>query len=174
MAAKTSNVFYTAFKTPWGWFTLASSNTHIIRTILPLPRLSTAKDLLLKDLPHAQLRTDLLPSFQKQIIEYFNCPTTNLTPPLPLAIDHFTPFARKILTACRIIPPGHTTTYARLASSAGRPKAARTAGSALAKNPLPLIIPCHRVILSSGQIGPFSPYGPKDMKQKLIDHEKTT
>jgi len=74
----------------------------------------------------------------------------------PLA-DHGAPFMRKVREKMRKIPWGHALTYQELAAKAGSPKASRAVGQACARNPLPLIIPCHRVLAENG-IGGFG-YG---------------
>ncbi|MHC5003440.1 MAG: methylated-DNA--[protein]-cysteine S-methyltransferase [Planctomycetota bacterium] len=67
-----------------------------------------------------------------------------------------TRFQRECWAACRHIPRGETRTYAQLAELAGSPGAARAAGQAMRHNPLPVIIPCHRVIAGHGRLGGFS------------------
>jgi len=66
-----------------------------------------------------------------------------------------TPFQRACWDACRRIPRGETRTYAWLASAAGSAKAVRAAGQAMRRNPLPVVVPCHRVIASGGKIGGY-------------------
>lgn len=73
-------------------------------------------------------------------------------PDLPLLLDGLTPFSRDVLTALRDkVPHGQFTTYAGLAALAGRPGAARGVGQIMARNPWPLVIPCHRVLGGSGR-----------------------
>jgi methylated-DNA-[protein]-cysteine S-methyltransferase len=66
------------------------------------------------------------------------------------------PFTRRARTVLREIKMGHTCSYAELAAAAGSPGAARAAGSACATNPLPLFIPCHRVLAAGGKLGGYS------------------
>ena len=75
-------------------------------------------------------------------------------PPLDLAGG--TPFQRKVWDALRQIPSGQTESYGRLAAALGAPKAARAVGGACGANPIPLLIPCHRVVPSGGGLGGFS------------------
>lgn len=77
----------------------------------------------------------------------------------------FTSFQRKVLREMRKIPYGETSTYGELASKAGHPKAFRAVGSVCAMNPLPIIIPCHRVLSSSG-LGGYS--GGLEVKKHLL------
>lgn len=87
------------------------------------------------------------------------------------------PFYRACWRACREIPAGQTRSYAELAEAAGRPGAARAAGQAMRHNPLPVIIPCHRVVASDGRLHGFSgsadPDGPQlALKRWLLQHER--
>ncbi len=78
-------------------------------------------------------------------------------------------FQRAVLKAVAAIPPGQTLTYGQVARKIGKPKAARAVGAALAKNPFPLVIPCHRVVAAKG-LGGYS-CGP-DLKRRLLDLDK--
>ena len=86
----------------------------------------------------------------------------------PVHLEGITSFERDVLKATRRIPKGHVTTYSALAAQIGRPCAARAVGNALAKNPIPLFVPCHRVIRKGG-IGGFS--CGLDVKVKLLELE---
>jgi len=79
------------------------------------------------------------------------------------------PFARKVLTETASIPYGEVRSYREVAESIGRPLAFRATGSALARNPLPILIPCHRVVKSDGMLGGFG--GGIDLKKKLLNLE---
>lgn len=80
-----------------------------------------------------------------------------------------TAFQRKVWKATAKIPYGETRTYAQIAKMIGHPKAVRAVGTALSKNPVCVLVPCHRVVPSAGGIGNYA-YG-KAMKQWLLDHE---
>ncbi|MEK7468545.1 MAG: MGMT family protein [Planctomycetota bacterium] len=67
--------------------------------------------------------------------------------------------------------PGETLSYADLAARAGRPGAARAVGNALRKNPVPVLVPCHRVLATGGKIGGFSAPGGTDTKRRLLSLE---
>lgn len=79
-------------------------------------------------------------------------------------------FQKKVLKAVSLIPYGETRTYSDIANKIGHPKACRAVGQALANNPFPLIIPCHRVIRSNGDIGNYQ--AGKRMKKFLLELEK--
>ena len=72
------------------------------------------------------------------------------------------------MTACRKIEFGQRITYSGLAKKAGSPASSRAAGNALAKNPMPLVIPCHRVIRTDGQMGGFSAPGGISYKKRML------
>lgn len=80
-------------------------------------------------------------------------------------LEGMTPFERNVLETIYRIPAGKTMTYAEVARAAGKPKAARAVGNVMAKNPIAIILPCHR-ILASGGMGGYG--GGLDMKVKLL------
>ena len=88
-----------------------------------------------------------------------------------LNLNRLTPFRRLVTQACRNIPIGSTASYAELAKRAGSPGAARAVGSTMANNPWPIIVPCHRVFASGGQIGGYSAPGGLSSKRELIERE---
>lgn len=87
---------------------------------------------------------------------------------LPLDLSGASELDRKIYRALQATPPGRTTTYGALAKEVGSPGAARVVGRAMATNPLPLLVPCHRVLASGGRAGGFSAYGGLVTKEKLL------
>jgi methylated-DNA-[protein]-cysteine S-methyltransferase len=84
-------------------------------------------------------------------------------------ISNLTPFEQAALRAAARIPPGEVRSYAWVATQIGRPKAARAVGRVMARNPLPLLFPCHRVVDSSGELHDYF-YG-LEMKAKLLQME---
>ena len=101
---------------------------------------------------------------------YFSGEITDFTDTLDLS--GATPFQREIWQTARLIPYGKTRSYAWVAAKTGSPKAARAVGQALGKNPLPVIIPCHRVVAANGGIGGFS--GGIEVKRFLLALEGAT
>ncbi|TWT76585.1 Methylated-DNA--protein-cysteine methyltransferase [Planctomycetes bacterium CA13] len=83
----------------------------------------------------------------------------------------WTPFTASVYKQCRKIPSGATISYKELADRAGNPRASRAVGSAMARNRIPIVIPCHRVISSSGALCGFSAPGGLRTKQFLLDLE---
>lgn len=166
---------YTIFSTAWGYFGLAADKKGLRRTILPCENRKTVEKCLLADLESPQFDKNLLKPLQKQIIAYFAgkrsfCPPSSVL--CPLNLSDLSPFARKVLGACMKIPAGKAVSYSQLAGMISKPRASRAVGSALARNPIPLIIPCHRVIHSDGSPGNFSAFGGTNTKKKLLALEK--
>jgi len=87
---------------------------------------------------------------------------------LKLDLSSFTPFTKKIYAALRNVKPGKVVTYGELATKAGSPNAARAVGRAMATNPMPIIIPCHRVVASNGTLCGFSAPGGLKLKRSLL------
>jgi len=123
----------------------------------------------LGDLEHD---TGFFKPLQKQIMDYFEGSCVNFAPGLPIVLDGCTRFARDVLTTCRAVRFGQTASYLELAAELGQLDAVRAVGGALAKNPLPLIIPCHRIIRSDGKIGGFSTPGGIAIKKRLLQLEQ--
>ncbi|GAA3035900.1 methylated-DNA--[protein]-cysteine S-methyltransferase [Actinokineospora globicatena] len=90
---------------------------------------------------------------------------------VPVDLRVLTAFERDVLTATRAIPTGQTRPYAWVARAIGRPKAVRAVGTALGNNPVPLLIPCHRVTRSDGNLGQYV-FG-ADTKERLLRAEET-
>ncbi len=91
---------------------------------------------------------------------------------VPLNDSQFTPFQRAVYAACRSIPIGETRTYGELAKLAGSERAARAVGRCMALNPWPLLVPCHRVLPSTGKLGKYSGSGGASTKGWLLSHEQ--
>ena len=85
-------------------------------------------------------------------------------------LSRLTPFQRRVLEKVQEIPAGEVRSYRWIAKGIGTERAARAVGTALAKNPIPLLIPCHRVVRSDGRLGEYSGGGPS-VKAKLLAFE---
>ena len=86
-----------------------------------------------------------------------------------LALERYSEFQRKVLVAEHGVPRGRVSTYGRIAKSLGMPRAARAVGNGLARNPFPVIIPCHRTIRANGRLGGYQ--GGLNMKRALLEME---
>jgi methylated-DNA-[protein]-cysteine S-methyltransferase len=104
---------------------------------------------------------------REQLREYFGQHRTAFT--LPVDLFGVTPFTRDVLRATVNVPFGEVRTYQGIASAIGRPSASRAVGNALGRNPVPVIVPCHRVVRSDGSMGWYT--GGAHIKERLLDIE---
>ena len=158
-------LFTISAPTAIGRFRLIASARGLRRVCWPKSKPPATLNLLaISKAPPATVR--LLKATAAQLADYFLGRKVRFRAPLDLTL--LTPFARKVLTALARLPYGRTITYGQLAKRIGAPNAARAVGSVLARNPLPLIIPCHRVLTCTGGLGGFSaPAGP-NLKRRLL------
>jgi methylated-DNA-[protein]-cysteine S-methyltransferase len=163
-------------ETSWGYFGLAGTENTLCRTCLPVDTPALARQVLLEGLnttpDQLPCQPDLLSSLQSRILAYFNGRSADFSTGIAFGLGKMGSFDRTVLEACAKIPFGRTLTYAQLARTIGHPSAARAVGNALARNPIPLIIPCHRVLRSDGALGGFSAIGSTALKQRLLDFEQ--
>ena len=164
---------YIIFRTKWGYFGLAGTDSGLCRTYLPMPERGKIESRILKNLPEAKFDKSYFKNLQEKILAYFDGENINFGADIPVTLNGFRGFSRRVLTVCRDIKFGQKTTYAGLAKKAGGPNAGRAVGNALARNPLPLIIPCHRIIRSDGNLGGFSAPGGINLKKRLLMHEQS-
>jgi len=168
---------YAVFRTKWGYFGLAGTSKAVHRTCLPVAHRQVAEQALLLGLGPAagdiRFHRGFLPDLQERIVAYFEGENIDFRIDPPLALDHATTFGKKVLRVCRAIPLGGTTTYRDLARQVGCPGAARAVGGVMAANPIPLIIPCHRVLRTDGDLGGFSAPGGIATKQRMLRHEQS-
>ena len=146
---------------PIGKLTLVSSDTGI-RAVLFENHGSPEEYAEAKE----SKKHPLLLQCEKELAEYFKGKRTHFTVPL---VPQGTAFREKVWTALTAIPYGKTESYSQQAARIGSPKSARAVGSANGKNPMPIIVPCHRVIASSGRLGGYA--GGVDIKRKLLEIE---
>jgi methylated-DNA-[protein]-cysteine S-methyltransferase len=165
---------YVIFETKWGFFGLLADNKGVLRTVLPTENYKTVKKYLLVGMfQPAKEDKALYPELQKAVRDYYKgCYVDFEKMSLSITYSRFSNFALKVVKVCIEVPIGKTVTYSQLAKRAGFPKAARAVGNVLAKNPLPLLVPCHRVIRADGEIGNFSAPGGSKTKKKMLEHEK--
>lgn len=165
---------YTIFKTKWGFFGLLANERELLRTVLPMNSFKqTKKYLLVGMFRGASEDKELYFELQKAIKDYYNSSYVDFKKPhFSMSLPKSSSLACKVVKVCKAIPLGKTITYSQLAKKAGFPKAARAVGSVLAKNPLPLIVPCHRVVRADGKIGNFSAPGGSKTKKKMLEQEK--
>ncbi len=167
---------HTIFKTRWGHFGFICRDDSVCRSLLPVRDRATAGEALLAGHASPALEVpyekDLCQSLQQRIIAYFEGDNVDFSTDPAVDLAGFSAFQQAVLAACRRIDPGRTRTYGELAADAGHAKAARAVGGAMAHNPVPLIIPCHRVVQASGGLGGFSAIGGTTLKQRMLRHER--
>ena len=123
----------------------------------------------LDPLAHAERAPGALEPVMRQLRAYFSGRRARFD--LPLDMGRLTPFQRTVLQTARTIPPGAVWTYAQVARAIGRPRASRAVGQALSRNPIPIVIPCHRVIGSDGGLHGYSAPGGLESKRWPLQFE---
>jgi methylated-DNA-[protein]-cysteine S-methyltransferase len=151
------------FKTAWGFCGIVAGPRGLRATYLPQTDRIQIERLIRRDYPESRRDASLLPKLVRSISAYFEGQPVRFSN-VRMDFSGLTEFRRRVLEACRKIPRGKTATYADLARAAGSPGASRAVGSAMANNPLPLVVPCHRVLRSDGSLGGFS--SPRGVRQK--------
>lgn len=168
---------YTIFRTKWGYFGLTGTEDAVCRTFLPGLERQQVEQKLLESRRSAGDNflwdKDFQRDLQERIMAYYEGEPVDFSTNPAVSLNGSHPFAHKVLQACRRIAFGRTTTYSDLARQVGSPRAARAVGSIMASNPIPLIVPCHRVLRTDGGLGGFSAPGGTAIKQKMLDHEQS-
>ncbi len=163
-------IYYHIIETDLGWVGIAGNESGLIRLILPENSPESIFEQLNSYFRSGEtlFRNDgLFISLSERITAYFAGKPAEFSKE-KLNLSPFTPFQKKVLLTAREIPYGKTRTYLWLAEQSGFPKAYRAAGGVMKMNPLPLIIPCHRVLGSNGQLTGFSSRGGIELKRKML------
>ncbi len=163
---------YTIFLTVWGWAGFAADQKGLKILVLPEERREDVLFKICKILEHNHLIEENRGKEKliHKIKEYFEGKKVDFLD-WQLNLDNYTNFQMKILQTVRKIPYGETRSYKWVAQTAGYPRAYRAVGNTMRNNPIPLIIPCHRVIKSNGMLGGFSGKEGIALKKKMIDLE---
>jgi methylated-DNA-[protein]-cysteine S-methyltransferase len=163
------DVAYGTLETPLGEMLVATTGRGLVRIGLPnadvdrvLERVASEVSPRVLELPR---RTD---TARRELDEYFAGRRKEFDLPIDWSLVHGD-FARRLLRGLPRVRYGETISYSEAASRAGSPRAHRAAGNALASNPLAIVVPCHRVIRSGGDLGSYG--GGPDMKEKLLRME---
>ncbi|GMU24251.1 MAG: methylated-DNA--protein-cysteine methyltransferase [Phycisphaerae bacterium] len=160
---------YTALNTPIGSVCIVATPGRLSHVYLTSRPREAALEWLGQRHAGARHDPDLLEDLQYQIGLYFAGERVSFQ--VPVDLTSLTEFQRRVLRACARIGYGRTTTYGELARRLGAPEAARAVGGALARNPVPLVIPCHRVLACNGKLGGFSAEQGLGLKKYLLDLE---
>ena len=155
---------YTTFNTKMGWIGILASTRGLLGTTLPQSSARKAHQLLGDSANQASPSPHLLADLAERLKAYFS--GLRATFPDKLDLPAATPFQREVWKITRLIPYGETKSYLWVANQIKRPGAMRAVGQALSRNPLAIIVPCHRVVASNGELGGFS--GGLEMKNDLL------
>jgi methylated-DNA-[protein]-cysteine S-methyltransferase len=157
---------YAVIKTASGWVAIMSSNKGLVATTLPQRSEQHALMALGQDIGEAKQDNAGLEDIVKRLVAYFEGETVEFKDKVD---PEGTPFQKRVWETTRRIPYGETRSYLWIARQIRRPRAARAVGQALGANPLPIIVPCHRVLTNDGGLGGFG--GGLDLKRKLLKME---
>jgi len=161
---------YCIFSTAWGYFGFLADAGRIKQTWLPCEDATLVEQALMRG-RSAKHNSELMPHVQQLVQAYFLGEPASFDA-VAVSDEGLSPFCREVYATLCKVPLGHTLSYRELACLAGHPGAARAVGRAMAMNPVPLIVPCHRIVRASGKLGGFSALGGIDTKKRLLEHEK--
>lgn len=179
---RSARITLTSFPTALGWMSVAWSEDALHGTVFGHTTRRQAEDALVRvhrlprQLCHFATDGQLedAPSWIRRLIDdlrrFADGQPTDFSY-VPIQQDHLTPFARRVIAACRRITWGQVTSYGKLASTCGAAGAARAVGTVMAQNRFPLIVPCHRVLGAGGRLGGYSAPGGLQTKQRLLAME---
>jgi methylated-DNA-[protein]-cysteine S-methyltransferase len=175
-------------KTSWGIVAYIARDNKLVKLFLPpelpLPSLSKGGEKKQAQFHRTEIEEfarkrkttieedpDLLPGLAKQLGAYFEGKPVRFDCDYDLgALPLFT---KKVVLEISKIPYGKTVSYRQIAQKAGKPYAFRATGQAVGNNPIPIVIPCHRILRSDGKLGGFTAHCGVALKEKLLELEKT-
>lgn len=164
---------YLLFNTSPGWVGVLGSQDGLRKLTLPQPSPEQTWQLLIgfvltwHDVILPETKHSYFADLPQRVRDYLSRKPVDF--PHKLDLSRASPFQKSVWQITQSIPYGETRTYSWVADKLGMPKASRAVGQALASNPLPIIIPCHRVVCKDGSLGGFS--GGGDWKQALLKIE---
>jgi methylated-DNA-[protein]-cysteine S-methyltransferase len=163
------DVAYATVDTPLGTGLVAATPKGLVRVALPNEEVENVLARLARDVsPRVLEFPGRLDEARRELDEYFEGRRSRFELPLDWRLSH-PGFYRRVLRAIARVPFGDVITYAEAAQRAGNPRAFRAAGTALGSNPIPIVVPCHRVIRAGGEIGNYG--GGPEMKRFLLELE---
>jgi methylated-DNA-[protein]-cysteine S-methyltransferase len=174
LAAKASDeglldVAYATMDTPIGTVVVAATKKGLVRVVLPGESLDNVLMELAENVsPRVLAYPRRLDEARRELEQYFDGQRQRFELPLDWRLSH-PGFYRRVLRATAKVPFGEVITYTDAAERAGSPRAFRAAGSALGSNPIPIVVPCHRVVRAGGDIGNYG--GGPELKRFLLELE---
>lgn len=154
------------FSTAWGWCAAALTGAGVCAFVLPMESRDAAEGAVRRLAPGAAGLPGGMERLVRQVQAYFDGKRVAFDEPLDLSAG--TDFQRKVWLQASGVPYGRVTTYSGLAKEIGRPNAARAVAGALARNPVPLLVPCHRIVGADGTLRGFSAPGGVETKQAML------
>jgi methylated-DNA-[protein]-cysteine S-methyltransferase len=163
-----ADISYTAADSPFGSLLVAATKRGLVRLAFPEEEVDAVLDRLASRIsPRIVSAPAPLDPVRRELEEYFAGRRQGFDVPLDWSLTGA--FARKVLHVTASIPYGGVLSYAAVAAEAGSPRASRAAGNALGANPIPIVIPCHRVLRSGGALGGYG--GGVERKRWLLELE---
>jgi methylated-DNA-[protein]-cysteine S-methyltransferase len=163
-----ADISYAPIDSPFGTLHAATTKRGLVRVAFPEESIESVLEALARGLsPRIVEAPASLEPVKRELEEYFA--GRRRTFEIPLDWSLIGPFGRRVLHATAEIPYGGYLSYAEVASEAGSPRGSRAAGNALGANPIPIVIPCHRVLRTGGAIGGYG--GGLDRKRYLLELE---
>jgi methylated-DNA-[protein]-cysteine S-methyltransferase len=163
-----ADISYAPVDSPFGTLHAATTKRGLVRVAFPEESVESVLEALARRLsPRIIEAPASLDAVKRELEEYF----AGRRRTFDLALDWalIAPFGRRVLRMTAAIPYGGHLSYAEVAAEAGSPRGARAAGNALGANPIPIVIPCHRVLRSGGALGGYG--GGLDRKRFLLELE---
>ncbi|HEX2057555.1 MAG TPA: methylated-DNA--[protein]-cysteine S-methyltransferase [Actinomycetota bacterium] len=159
------DVAYDEIDSPIGKLVVATTGRGLVRISFPTETEGLVLDELARRLSPRVVRAPRkVAPVARELDEYFAGRRKRFDVPLDWSLVG--PYARKVLRATAAIPFGKVSTYREVARKAGNPAASRAAGNALGSNPIPVVVPCHRVLRTNGTLGGYG--GGLDVKEQLL------
>lgn len=160
---------WTEFETPFGSTFLAATARGLLRLDWSVEDCGAAADELTTEFPLWGVRNapEELETAMDEILAYFAGERRSFD--VSVDLTGLTPFQQSVLEATAEIPFGETATYGQIAERLDKPDASRAVGSALGRNPVPIVVPCHRVVRSDGSLGGYT--AGTGYKEQLLELE---
>jgi O-6-methylguanine DNA methyltransferase len=172
-----SEVAHCMFDTPLGWCGIAWSEggkrpaVRLLQLPEITPAMTKSRTAASSGVPEASAPPTEIAEVVQRVCQHLRGEVQDFRD-VTVELDGAGLFARRVYAAVREIPAGETRTYGEIAAALCRPSAARAVGQVLGRNPIPLIIPCHRVLAAGGRPGGFSAPGGRATKLRLLAFER--
>lgn len=164
------NLYHAVVETPLGWVAVLASDRGVRRITLPQkdPAVARAQLVALEGPELGEERPDKLADLLRRLVAFYSGEAVTFQ---DIHVDYSgrPPFFVAVWEQVRRLPRGHTATYGEIARRLGKPAAARAVGRAMATNPVPPVVPCHRVVGRNGHLVGFG--GGLEMKATLLQME---